>query len=261
MYDNFPLSVQELEQFRLNGYVVKKQLIGSDALLKAKQLGQEWFTKQSEPLELEAVVGYPGAPESIGSKGGQTIRRILSIVSRDPHIEHLATGGAIAAALEQLFEGKTPVSLNQSHHNCLMTKAPSFSSDTHWHQDVRYWNFESPNLISAWLALGDENANNGALQVIPGSHRVIFEADQFDAHKFFKSGVKANLLWINKAEQLKLEAGDVLFFDSRLLHQASRNSSTEVKFSMVFTYHDAVNRPISNTRSSRLPEIAIKVDI
>lgn len=260
MHDKFPLSVQEIEQFHLNGFVVAKQMVVSDRLRQAQALSQEWFTNPTEPLELEAAVGYPGAPQSTDSEGGQTIRRVLSIVARSSLIGQIAKRGDIAAALEQLFLGKTPVSLNQNHHNCLMTKAPSYSSDTHWHQDVRYWNFEKPNLISAWLALGDENANNGALQVIPGSHNVKFNTNQFDENKFFLGEAKGNSTWVNKAQQLELAAGDVLFFDSRLLHRASRNSTKQVKFSMVFTYHDALNAPLPNTRSSRLPEIAIKVE-
>ena len=37
-----------------------------------------------------------------------------------------------------------------------MTKAKTYSSATLWHQDNRYWSFEEENLISVWLALGDE---------------------------------------------------------------------------------------------------------
>ena len=56
--------------------------------------------------------------------------------------------------------------LSQCHHNCVMTKHPGCSA-TLWHQDIRYWSFDRPELISAWFALDQEEAVNGALRVIP----------------------------------------------------------------------------------------------
>jgi phytanoyl-CoA hydroxylase len=251
------LSDQECRLFSEHGYLVKRQLLSTAALQKAQEEAAALVKQPTEPLELEAAVGYPGAPKSTESQGGQTVRRVLSLVSRSDFIKKLATQNPIKGVLERLFAGHSPISLNQNHHNCLMTKAPSYSSDTHWHQDVRYWNFKQPNLISAWVALGDETPDNGALQVIPGSHNATFDADQFDKDKFFLDDIGKNRPWLEKITQLTLAPGDVLFFDSRLLHKATRNASNKVKLSMVFTYHDASNAPIANTRSSQLPEIKL----
>ena len=74
-----------------------------------------------------------------------------------------------------------------AHHNCVMTKQPRFSSDTGWHQDVRYWHFERPELVNVWVALGDETPENGCLRVIPGTHAGTFRPEQFDAAKFLRA--------------------------------------------------------------------------
>ena len=58
--------------------------------------------------------------------------------------------------------------------------------------------------------------------------------------------------------KLLLEAmnpGDVLFFHARLFHAASRNTSSETKYSLVYTYHEASNAPIESTRSAQFPSI------
>nr|XP_054593665.1 probable alpha-ketoglutarate-dependent hypophosphite dioxygenase [Nothobranchius furzeri] len=39
-----------------------------------------------------------------------------------------------------------------------------------WHQDMRYWGIAGGPVLSVWLALDDSQKENGALQVIPGSH-------------------------------------------------------------------------------------------
>ena len=67
-----------------------------------------------------------------------------------------------------------------------MTKHPGFSSATLWHQDVRYWSFQRPELISVWFALGDETAENGALRVIPGTHLLDVQAQRLDAELFLR---------------------------------------------------------------------------
>ena len=61
--------------------------------------------------------------------------------------------------------------MSQAHHNCVMTKNPGYSSETHWHQDIRYWSFQQPELVSVWTALGREHKGNGCLRVLPGSHQ------------------------------------------------------------------------------------------
>ncbi|KAK5925238.1 hypothetical protein CgunFtcFv8_018043 [Champsocephalus gunnari] len=39
-----------------------------------------------------------------------------------------------------------------------------------WHQDMRYWGIAGGPVLSVWLALDDSLQENGALQLIPGSH-------------------------------------------------------------------------------------------
>ena len=39
-----------------------------------------------------------------------------------------------------------------------------------WHQDTHYWGLEPPIAFSAWIAIDDSDARNGAMQVVRGSH-------------------------------------------------------------------------------------------
>jgi phytanoyl-CoA hydroxylase len=138
-----------------------------------------------------------------------------------------------------------------------MTKNPAFSSATSWHQDIRYWSFEKPELISAWLALGQEHEENGCLQLVPGSHRLEFRCEQFDDALFLREDLEENRRILQGRVLAELDAGDVLFFHSRLLHAAGRNRTGLTKFAAVFTYHSAGNRPLSGTRSASVPSIAV----
>lgn len=137
----------------------------------------------------------------------------------------------------------------------MMTKHPAYGSLTGWHRDVRYWSFERPDLVSVWLALGQETDENGALWLVPGSHSATFGPEAFDAAKFFRSDLPENRKMIDAAVCPPLNAGDVVFFHCNTLHSAGQNRSDQVKFSLVFTYHGESNRPIAGSRSASKPEV------
>ena len=126
-----------------------------------------------------------------------------------------------------------------AHHNCIMTKEPRHSSDTGWHQDIRYWSFERPELVSVWLALTSETTKNGCLRLIPGSHRLNLDRERFDQDLFLRPELPENQALIEKAVWAELEPGDVLFFHARTFHAASRNHTDRAKFSVVFTFRGA----------------------
>ena len=143
-----------------------------------------------------------------------------------------------------------PVALAQSHHNCIMTIG--FSSDTAWHQDVRYWSFDRPELVSVWLALGRTGGKRGP-RVLPGTHGQTIDRGRFDAALFLRKDLEENQTLLNSAVDLELRRGDVLFFHGRLFHAAGRNRTQTVKRSVVFTYHRQDNHPIPGTRSDAYP--------
>ena len=93
--------------------------------------------------------------------------------------------------------------------------------------------------------------------MIPGSHSLELSAGRFDAAQFLRGDIIANKKLVTEAVPVELGFGDVLFFHSRLLHAAGRNLTDETKFSLVYTYHLTSNRPISNTRSARFPDVVL----
>src|SRR5690606_24008707 len=174
-----------------------------------------------------------------------------------PALRPVCTGSAVGAYLRTLM-GTERVLMSQCHHNCVMTKAPAYSSVTLWHQDVRYWSFERPELVSLWIALGDETADNGALALIPGTHRQVFAASRLDEAKFLRPELPENRALIQEAQTVELSAGDVVFFHCRTFHAAGRNLTDRIKLSAVFTYHAADNHPLPGTRSAQYASIPVE---
>lgn len=248
-------SAAELARYARDGFVVARKAADPATVARYAALARAELAAAADPLEYEADVAYPGAPAGRDAPGGGTVRRLLGACARNPAFREWAMSPAIALRVRQLLG--PAVSASQAHHNCIMTKHPQWGSVTGWHQDIRYWSFERPELVSAWLALGRERPENGGLLLLPGTHQATLAPERFDPAKFLREDLPQNKALIDTRVPVELEAGDVLFFHCRLLHAAGGNRSAAVKFSLVFTYHAADNRPLSGTRSAELSELAL----
>lgn len=246
-----------LARFNHNGFLIVRNLCDASLHQAMFDVINSSLDPALAPVEYEVDVHYPGAPDSRQSPGGDTPRRLLNAIARDTVFKNWAVDGRVAGHVMNLLR-TTQIQVSQNHHNCIMTKYPGYGSETGWHQDIRYWSFDRPELVTAWLALGEERNENGSLTVIPGSHRMDFDRGQFDAALFFRSDVDRNIELMKSAQSIELNAGDVLFFHCRLLHSAGQNRTDSVKFSLVFTYHDQANCPISGTRSAEHPDIEVQ---
>lgn len=240
-------------QFHADGYAVLRGFTAEASCAALENLTRTQLAAAVEPVEYEADLGYPGAPTSRAAAGGATVRRLRQAYGRAPAFQAWAEDPALVSVLETLL-GES-VCLTLAHHNCVMTKHPTYGSQTGWHRDTRYWSFRSPELITAWLALGDEDEHNGALRVIPGSHVEALEPGQLDPLEFLVEAHPASAPMLRRTTPVSLHRGDVLLFDSRLFHSAGQNLSHRVKLSLAFAYHGASNGPLPDSRSAQFGTI------
>jgi phytanoyl-CoA hydroxylase len=249
------LQPDQRQQFERDGYLIARQLAPPDLVDRMLKATLSDIERLVEPIEFEADLQYPGAPRSREEQGGRTVRRLKQAHARGYVFTEWVMSPQVVNRLAQLLGPEIVCPL--AHHNCVMTKHPAFSSDTGWHQDIRYWSFDRPELVTVWLALAEECLENGCLRVIPGSHRIALDGCRFDEALFFRTDLAANAELIAQAVPVELEAGDVLFFHCKTLHAASRNLTTRTKYSVVFTFRAANNRPRPGSRSAQSPELLI----
>ena len=249
------LSAADVESFQRDGFLILRGFTAPATLATLYSVAEEHLRREIAPLEYEADLHYPGAPPSRTAEGGRTVRRLLQAQGRHPAFTQWLNQPALLTRLHQLLGPEVLMPL--AHHNCIMTKQPRFSSDTGWHQDIRYWSFERADLINVWLSLGPERKDNGCLRLIPGSHRLAYDKTQFDSAQFFREDLAANQALLAQAINAELDAGDVLLFHCCSLHAATRNFSEQTKYSAVFTFRAGDNHPLPGTRSASLPELLL----
>lgn len=248
-------TAEEVSLFERDGYLIARGLAPAALLKRMREVTHEGLARVIEPVEFEADLRYPGAPASLDSEGGRTVRRLKQALTRDYAFLQWIIYPGMLNRLKQLLGPRVVCPL--AHHNCIMTKEPRYSSDTGWHQDIRYWSFTRPELVNVWVALGEERPENGCLKLIPRTHRMTFQREQLDDELFLREDHPANQSLLSQAVHAPLEPGDVLFFHCLSYHAASRNYSTEPKLSAVFTFRPLDNPPLPNSRSSDAPELLL----
>ena len=141
---------QQLADFSRDGFIIARNLISSAFCDRIRAVVKQHLEWDCGSIVYEADLNYPGAPKSLDSEGGRTPRRLKQAMSRDVIFAEYVMLPEISERMRQLLGPEIAVPL--AHHNCVMTKQPGFSSDTGWHQDIRYRSFPNSNLLSLWLA-------------------------------------------------------------------------------------------------------------
>jgi hypothetical protein len=117
-----------------------------------------------------------------------------------------------------------------------------------WHQDAHYYKRWAPDdgpLVSVWMPLVPVNADNGCLQMLPGSQR----RGYIDRHNGFNGlfTVADSVIAEHTPVTLEMEPGDALFFSDTTVHQALDNQSDGVRWSIDIRFGAATDAIISKT--------------
>jgi len=241
------LSDAQLAQFEHDGFILLRGFVDKKRCEAILEAAKEEIETRNPPIETEG---------EYVETDNTTLRRLRQVYDRRQEFRDWMTEEEIRPMLAQVLND-TPV-LTLAHHNSIMTKMPSTSTETCWHQDRRYWSFENDNLVSVWLALGEERMENGVLEFIPGSHKLTYKPEQFDARTCFLTGRPENDALIEQKVHYDLHAGDVIIFHCRTLHHAFENRTNEPKIAFVYTVKGMNTKAKPGTRSSEFPEIVLQ---
>src|SRR3954470_24433627 len=112
---------------------------------------------------------------------------------------------------------------------------PAFVS---WHQDATYWGLSSLDVVTAWIALTPSTLANGAMGVIPGSHKVQHaHRDTFDQNNLLTRGQEVAVeVDQAKAVYLTLRPGEASLHHVLLVHGSPPNPSNDRRIGFAIRY-------------------------
>jgi len=135
----------------------------------------------------------------------------------------LATHPAIAEAVAGLLGPDVVM-----HNTLLLCKYPYEPDYASWHQDGTYSGTHVTPTTSAWIALSESVAENGCMQVLPGSHRQgrLPHASTYAEHNLLKRGPEVQVeIDESQVADVCLQAGEMSLHHNNLIHGSKPNQS------------------------------------
>jgi ectoine hydroxylase-related dioxygenase (phytanoyl-CoA dioxygenase family) len=170
------------------------------------------------------LAGQAGEPEQLVSK--------IFKLHRDPVFADFASSPAVLRLVHDVVGPEVDCFLSQ-----FIFKNPGAWGQP-WHQDSYYFPFDPARPIcGTWLAVTEATLENGCLHVVPGSHREPVHEHVPDARPGANYGyVEIVDHDMAGAVPVLMEAGDLLVFDSHLVHRSTDNVSDGIRAAMVYHY-------------------------
>ena len=127
---------------------------------------------------------------------------------------------------------------------------PGFVS---WHQDSTYWGLDPADIVTAWVALSESTAENGAMRVIPDTQTMeqIAHRDTFAADNLLTRGQEIAVdVDESKAVMLQLQPGEMSVHHVRLIHGSDPNPSAKRRIGFAIRYLPTHVRQVVGTNDS-----------
>ncbi len=117
-------------------------------------------------------------------------------------------------------------------------KMPGDGKTVSFHQDASYWPLSPARTVTVWLAVDASDEENGAMEVIPGSHRhgaIPFERSDANEDNVLDQTVP-NAERFGQPVPIKLAAGEISVHSDLLLHGSGANRSRRRRCGLTLRY-------------------------
>ncbi len=176
-----------------------------------------------------ALVAPENQPDFAGENPEDLVSKIFRLHRRSAFLSFLQTD-AVCAILTEAIGPDVDCFLSQ-----FIFKNPGAWGQP-WHQDAFYFPFEPARpIVGLWLAVTEATLQNGCLHVLPGSQNEPVHEHVPDARPGANYGyveiVDHNM---SQTEPCLLQPGDLLVFDSHLMHRSTDNESSGIRAAMVW---------------------------
>ncbi|MET9018491.1 phytanoyl-CoA dioxygenase family protein [Actinopolymorpha sp. NPDC004070] len=224
----------DVERYARDGCLVSRSVVAPDRLASLRREADRLLDlctrdpeRYRERIEWEVDHLAPAARARMRG----VIRKLEPISDLSPVFAELARDPAITSTAEAVLGG--PVELFEDKLNLKLPGGSTYP----WHQDWSCcWRAHTDELVTCFVYLDDADETNGCLQVVPGSHA------GKPTHPFRAGGhfeVDPAAVPRDRIRPIPLRAGDMISFDSYLLHYSDLNRSTVPRMAIIYTYNPA----------------------
>lgn len=136
--------------------------------------------------------------------------------------------------------GRNPFEPLYCFSNRCLIQMPNDESRTYgWHQEV-FYSIPKSHFVQTWAPLVyDTTKENGTIEVLVGSHKEGIARQVWNEQEGRVTQIIVDDETVSKYEHrvIEMKVGQMMFFDSRLIHRSGQNTSDKPRYSMVGMYH------------------------
>ena len=249
------LSESEWVEFRRNGFLKLGRTMSPGELralrerIDAIQMGE---VRYEDYLMMQLDPGAESTYDQQATDGGQTVgwkgptrsyRKIGEVGSGlevDPLFFAFLSKPLFRSICEVIYGRHTSVSIYRA--TCFNKPNETGGSELPWHQDGGgHWALDRDPQVFVWTALDKATRDNGAVQVIPQSHKLGLLSER--GHTL---GPEAIEEVVNRSRHpvvfLEAEPGESWLVHNYLVHRSGLNSTDKPRMGLTVNYTDARTR-------------------
>ncbi|RBI87756.1 ectoine hydroxylase [Rhodosalinus halophilus] len=240
--EDAPLTREQANGFARDGFLVLHDLF-SPAEVEALVDAAAQLRAEGRDRAGDDVVTEPGS---------DAVRTVFRLEDHDELMARLSRDARIAGIARFLLGDEVYI------HQSRLNYKPGFSGkEFYWHSDFETWHAEDgmPRMraVSASLLLTDNRAHNGALMLMPGSHRTFVSCVGATPEDNHKSSLKAQKVGTPSQESLARlaeahgitdaegPAGTLILFDCNTMHGSNGNITPFPRSNAFFVYNAVSN--------------------
>ncbi|MCZ6889522.1 MAG: phytanoyl-CoA dioxygenase family protein [Gammaproteobacteria bacterium] len=218
-----PLSVEQIAEYRENGYLLLRGLIPPDALSRYDarfvRYAEGRLTPPGSMKIMRDIMVVKGAVEP------QTpLHAINKMIAFEDDVElyrYVLTPALLDAARSLIGEDLYSITSN------VFNKPPGVDGRHPMHQDLRYFRIRpADKIVGAWTAILPATRESGCLAFIPGSHRgPLHEHHDPDWEYVNYAFFGIDDIDFDAREHIEMQPGDTLLFHPLLIHGSGHNRS------------------------------------
>jgi phytanoyl-CoA hydroxylase len=228
------LTQAQVDAFRANGVLTVGNAVtpGQLAALRADFAG--WVEESRSRTESygETIDGRPRFDlEGAHSADKPALRRINAPVDVSDAYRAVARDSRMVDMVADLIGPDV-----RYHHSKINSKLPGTRTEVKWHQDFPFTPHSNPDLITALLMIDEVTAENGPLEVVPGSH-------EGPIHSLWHGGRFTGAVAEDIADELQARAvkcfgpaGSVCLMHTKLAHGSAPNLSARPRTLSITVY-------------------------
>ena len=232
------LTEEQIASYRRDGYLAVPGVIDAERVQALRRVTEAFVERARGLARSDAVFDL----DPRHTAAAPIVRRIKNPADHDPLYAWVSLESPILDIVTELLGPSI-----RFHHSKLNLKGGHVGAPVEVHQDAAFYPHSNDDVLAVGLLLDDATAENGAMSVLPGSHRGPIYT-HYDAQGRFVGGMRAEdiaRLDRSGATLLALPAGSIHIHHYRLVHWSAPNTSPADRRLLIDAYSAADAIPLA----------------